>query len=620
MLRFFETAIDPFREHDPSMPPPSLIGYYGRFCRQVWPFLAAMLAISLVIALIEVTILRSVGALVDILRETNRNDLLQAHGRQFLAIALLILIGRPLASFTHDLVVQQAIAPGMTNLIRWQTHRYVLRQTVTYFANDFAGRIASNIVQAAASLRESVVQIIDALWFVTVFAVSALIVFAGTNWRLACPLALWIGGYVAAMAFFVPRIRRRSEELAHMRATVTGRIVDSYANIQTVKLFAHHEREDEHAREALADHTAAFHRQTRLITFLNLTVSASNNVLLISVGALAVWLWTHGAVTLGDIAIATGLALRVVTMSGWVMWTAIGVFDNIGQVQEGMRTIARPRALSDRVDARPLSASKGAIRFENVRFHYGKAGGVIDDLSFTIAPGEKVGLVGRSGAGKSTLVNLLLRFYDVEGGRILIDGQDIATATQDTLRQQIGMVTQDTSLLHRSIGENIRYGRPDASDEAMIAAARQAHAHDFIMGLIDPDGRKGYDTLVGERGVKLSGGQRQRIAIARVLLKDAPILVLDEATSALDSEVEAAIQENFQPLMAGKTVIAIAHRLSTIAAMDRLIVLEDGAIVETGAHRQLLAHGGIYAALWRRQSGGFLDAHAASREDDEIVA
>ena len=620
MLRFFETAIDPFREHDPSMPPSSLIGYYGRFCRQVWPFLAAMLAISLVIALIEVTILRSVGALVDILRETNPNDLLQAHGRQFLAIALLILVGRPLASFTHDLVVQQAIAPGMTNLIRWQTHRYVLRQTVTYFANDFAGRIASNIVQAAASLRESVVQIIDALWFVTVFAVSALIVFAGTNWRLACPLALWIGGYVAAMAFFVPRIRRRSEELAHMRATVTGRIVDSYANIQTVKLFAHHEREDEHAREALADHTAAFHRQTRLITFLNLTVSASNNVLLVSVGALAVWLWTHGAVTLGDIAIATGLALRVVTMSGWVMWTAIGVFDNIGQVQEGMRTIARPRALSDRVDARPLSASKGAIRFENVQFHYGKAGGVIDDLSFTIAPGEKVGLVGRSGAGKSTLVNLLLRFYDVEGGRILIDGQDIATATQDTLRQQIGMVTQDTSLLHRSIGENIRYGRPDASDEAMIAAARQAHAHDFIMGLIDPDGRKGYETLVGERGVKLSGGQRQRIAIARVLLKDAPILVLDEATSALDSEVEAAIQENFQPLMAGKTVIAIAHRLSTIAAMDRLIVLEDGAIVETGAHRQLLAHGGIYAALWRRQSGGFLDAHAASREDDEIVA
>jgi ATP-binding cassette subfamily B multidrug efflux pump len=396
-----------------------------------------------------------------------------------------------------------------------------------------------------------------------------------------------------------------------MRATVTGRIVDSYTNIQTVKFFAHLEREDEHAREALADHTEAFHRQTRLITLLNLTVSVSNSVLLVSVGTLAVWLWTQGAVSLGDIAVATGLALRVALMSGWVMWTSIGIFDNIGQVQEGMRTIARPRALVDGADARPLAVPRGAIRFENVRFHYGKDGGVIDDLSFAISPGEKVGLVGRSGAGKSTLVNLLLRFYDVEGGRILIDGQDIAATTQESLRRQIGMVTQDKSLLHRSIGENILYGRPDATPEAMVAAARQAHAHDFVMGLTDPDGRKGYDTLVGERGVKLSGGQRQRIAIARVLLKNAPILVLDEATSALDSEVEAAIQENFQTLMQGKTVIAIAHRLSTIAAMDRLIVLEDGDIAETGTHQELLSRGGIYAALWRRQSGGFLDARAA---------
>ena len=611
MLRFFETSIDPFRDHDASMPPASLIGYYGRYCRQVWPFLAALLTIGLIIALIEVTILRFIGALVDMLRATRPDDVLQAHGGQFLAMALLILIGRPLASFTHDLVVQQAIAPGMTNLIRWQTHRYVLRQSLAYFANDFAGRIASNIVQSAASLRDSVVQIIDALWFVTVFAVTSLVIFAGTDWRLACPLALWIAGYLAALSFFVPKIRRRSEALAHMRATLTGRIVDSYTNIQTVKLFAHLEREDEHAKQALIDHTAAFHRQTRLITFLNLTVSISNSVLLVTVGVIAVWLWTRGAVTLGDIAITTGLALRVVLMSGWVMWTSIGIFDNVGQVQEGMRTIARPRALVDRVDARPLSAPKGAIRFENVRFHYGKAGGVIDNLSFTIAPGEKVGLVGRSGAGKSTLVNLLLRFYDVEGGRILIDGQDIARVTQESLRQQIGMVTQDTSLLHRSIGENIRYGQPDATDEAVIAAARQAHAHDFVMGLTDPDGRKGYDTLVGERGVKLSGGQRQRIAIARVLLKDAPILVLDEATSALDSEVEAAIQENFQTLMEGKTVIAIAHRLSTIAAMDRLIVIEDGEIAETGTHQELLARGEIYATLWRRQSGGFLDAHAA---------
>jgi ATP-binding cassette subfamily B multidrug efflux pump len=555
--------------------------------------------------------LRFIGALVDMLRATSPQQVLRDDGASFAIMAAVVLVARPMAGLLHDLLTQQAIAPGLTNLVRWQAHRYVLRQSLNYFANDFAGRIASNIVQTGPSIRESIVQAIDALWFVAIFSVSALVIFAQADWRLACPLALWILAYVGALGYFVPQIRRRSEDLAHRRATVTGRIVDSYANVQTVKLFAHLEREDQHAREALTEHLGSFQRQTRLITALNATVSVLNSVLIVGTGSLAIELWIRGAVTLGDIALAAGLAIRIANMSGWIMWVSIGIFDNVGQVQEGMRTIARPHGLVDAPAAPALLAGRGGIRFENVRFHYGKQGGVIDDLSLSIAPGEKVGLVGRSGAGKSTLVNLMLRFWDVEAGRILIDGQDIARVTQDSLRQQIGMVTQETSLLHRSIAENIRYGRPEASMAAVVAAARQAHADGFIAALADPLGRGGYDAEVGERGVKLSGGQRQRIAIARVLLKNAPILILDEATSALDSEVEAAIQESLYELMAGKTVIAIAHRLSTIAAMDRLIVLDKGAIVETGSHDELLARDGLYAALWRRQSGGFLRMDAA---------
>jgi len=606
MFRKFESLIDVFRAHDETQPPAALIGYYWRYCRQTWPFLAALMLTGLFTSLIEVSILRFVGEIVDLLRQTTPERLLEDDGRLFLFMGLVILLLRPLAQLAHDLLVQQTIAPGMTNLVRWQTHRYVLRQSLTYFANDFAGRIASNIVQSAASLRDSTVQVIDALWFVTIFSVSALAILAQADWRLTLPLAAWIVVYVAILAAFVPRIRQRSEILAHRRAVLTGRIVDSYTNIQAVKLFAHLEREDENAREALKAHTDDFQRQTRLITLMNLCVSSSNGALVIATGAVSIWLWTQGLTTLGQIAVAAGLAIRITTMSGWVMWTSIGIFDNVGQVQEGIRTIARPQTLVDAKDAAELRADKGEIRFEKVRFHYGRKGGVIDDLSFTIAPGEKVGLVGRSGAGKSTLVNLLLRFYDVESGRVLIDGQDVARVTQDSLRRQVGMVTQDTSLLHRSIADNILYGRPDAPREAMIAAAERAHAHAFVMGLADSEGRRGYDTLVGERGVKLSGGQRQRIAIARVLLKNAPILVLDEATSALDSEVEAAIQESLYSLMEGKTVIAIAHRLSTIAAMDRLIVLDCGQIVETGTHRELLERDGLYASLWRRQSGGFL--------------
>ncbi len=608
MFRRFETLIDPFRPHDDSMPPPTLVAFYWRYCRQVWPYLLALMAIGLVVSLIEIAMLRYIGSIVDLLKATSPQQVMADYGTTFIWMGAVILIARPLAQIMHDLLNQQAIAPSFTNLIRWQTHHYVMRQSITFFANDFAGRIASKIVQTGPALRESVTQVIDALWFVTIFAGSALVIFWQVDWRLAVPLSLWIIAYVTTLSWYVPRIRDRATLMSEIRSVVTGRIVDSYTNVQTVKLFAHPDREDDYAREALVEHTETFRSETRLITAMNATVSCLNGLLVVGTGALAIWLWSWDGITLGAIAVASGLAIRITNMSGWIMWVSIAIFEQMGTVQEGLETIARPYALLDKPGARDLAVRAGEIRFEKVRFHYGKTGGIIEDLSLTIAPGEKVGLVGRSGAGKSTLVNLLLRFYDVEGGAIRIDGSDIADVTQDSIRRQIGLVTQDTSLLHRSVRDNIRYGQPDASEAAIVEAARQAHSLDFIAGLSDPHGRIGLDAHVGERGVKLSGGQRQRIAIARVLLKDAPILILDEATSALDSEVEAAIQESFFRLMAGKTVIAIAHRLSTIAAMDRLIVLDKGAVVETGRHDELLRAGGLYASLWHRQSGGFLDA------------
>jgi ATP-binding cassette, subfamily B, multidrug efflux pump len=620
MFHWFESRIDAFPALPPERPPGTLLAYYVYFIRPVWPAFAALLVAGLLGSLIEVALMTFVGDLVDLMRAAQSpTTFISAHGTTLLWMALVAVLARPLVSTAHDLIKNQIISAPVTNRVRWLTHRYVLRQSLGFFQNDFAGRVANKIMQGAPALRDSVVQLIDAIWYAAVQWLGAAVIFAAADWRLLIPLLLWLAAYLVALWHFVPLIKERSTQAAEARSMLVGRIVDSYTNILTVKLFAHAEREDTYARSALQEQMGKWQASLRVQTAMELVLYALNGVLIVGASGVAIWLWSQDLVSIGAIAVVSGLVMRIVAMSGWILWVVAGIFENMGVVQEGMETISRATVVVDRADSKPLLVDAGEIRFENISFHYGESsgagtirpGGVIHDLSLTIAPGEKVGLVGRSGAGKSTLVNLLLRFYDLEVGRILIDGQDIARVTQDSLRAQIGMVTQDTSLLHRSVRDNILYGRPDAGEAAVAAAARKAQAVEFIDRLQDMKGRHAYSAHVGERGVKLSGGQRQRIAIARVLLKDAPILVLDEATSALDSEVEAAIQEQLYNLMAGKTVIAIAHRLSTIAAMDRLVVMDDGRIVETGRHAELLQRGGIYAALWARQSGGFLAREAA---------
>ncbi len=612
MFRWFETRINAFPEDVPQQPPNRLPAFYWHFIRPVWPAFSLLLVVGLAGSLIEVALYAFIGDVVDRMREApSPETFITDNGAMLLVMAFVALVLRPLVSTAHDLTKNQMIAGPVNTRVRWQSHRYVLRQSLGFFQNDFAGRVAAKVLQTGHALRESVVQVIDGLWFAVVHWGAALVLFADADARLVIPLLVWLAAYAVTIWYFVPRIQRLSYNASEARSVLTGRVVDSYTNILTVKLFAHAEREDESARLALQNHLDRHQESQRNLTCMEFVLYSINGALMVSATGLAIWLWTNGAVTIGAVALTTALVIRLIGMSGWILTTVASVFESIGTVEEGMETISRPVDVVDRPGAKPLVVSKGEIRFDDVSFHYGKDGGVIDRLSLRIAPGEKVGLVGRSGAGKSTLVNLLLRFYDVEGGRILIDGQDIAHVTQDSLRAQIGMVTQDTSLLHRSVMENILYGRPDAGEAAAIAAARKAHAHDFIAGLRDARGRAGYDAQVGERGVKLSGGQRQRVAIARVLLKNAPILILDEATSALDSEVESAIQEQLYNLMEGKTVIAIAHRLSTIAAMDRLVIMDEGRIVEQGSHGELLARGGLYAELWARQSGGFLAKEAA---------
>ena len=608
MLRWFESRLDPYPGGDPVEPPKGLLAFCLHYSHGAKRWLALMAVAAAAVAIGEIIIFGFIGDVVNWLAGANPDTFLQTDGWKLALMGAMIVIVLPGAALISTLTMHQTLLGNFPQRIRWMSHRYLIRQSMSYFQDEFAGRIGAKLMQTSLAVREVVMKLLDMLVYVVVYFTGAVVLAASADWRLAIPFLVWLVAYVSMMIYFIPRMGKISQAQADARSMMTGRIVDSYTNIATVKLFSHSNREESYAREAMDEFLDTVYRQMRLFTVLNMLVLWSNALLLFAVGATGIWLWMGGLMTPGALAVSLGLVMRFQGMSQWVMWEMSSLFENIGTVKDGISSISLPRVVSDARDAQAIGKVTGDIKFENVSFHYGKKAGVIEDLNLHIRPGEKIGLVGRSGAGKSTMVNLLLRFYDRADGRILVDGHDIARVTQDSLRANIGVVTQDTSLLHRSVRDNILYGRPDATEEMMREAADLAEATSFIEGLSDPSGRKGFDAHVGERGVKLSGGQRQRIAIARVLLKNAPILVLDEATSALDSEVEAAIQGQLQLLMKGKTVIAIAHRLSTIAMMDRLVVLDKGRIVEQGTHGELVDSGGIYSQLWHRQSGGFIDA------------
>jgi ATP-binding cassette, subfamily B, multidrug efflux pump len=614
MFKPFERYLQPTAVPEHPEPPAHLLAFLWHFARQAKGLFIALFAVEFFVALTDSAVPWFMGRIVTLVTTIAPERFLAETWPWLVGMALVVLIARPGIVMLRYLITNQAIAAPFTGLIRWQSHFHVVRQSWAFFQNDFAGRISNRVMQTGPAVRQTLVASVTALWYVLVYGITALVMTAAVDAWLTVPILGWFAGYIALLWYFVPRLRDRSKISSEARSALVGRIVDSYTNILTVKLFARPRDEDNYVRDAVQRHTDVFLRAQRLLTMFGTLLNVLNALLIAGAGAIAIALWLNGAVEVGTIAMVLPLTLQLTNMSRQIAVQITDLFEEIGIVQEGMITIAKPLQLVDSAEAKSLDVREGKITFEDVRFGYGRETGVLDGFSLTVRPGEKIGLVGRSGAGKSTVVNLLLRFFDLEGGRILIDGQDISHTTQESLRAQISVVTQDTSLLHRSIRENIRYGRPEASEAEIVTAAKLAHAEEFIHQLEDWRGRLGYDAQVGERGVKLSGGQRQRIAIARVILKNAPILVLDEATSALDSEIEAAIQQSLDTLMAGKTVIAIAHRLSTIARMDRLVVLDRGHIVEQGTHEQLLRANGHYAALWHRQSGGFIDAGMQAAE------
>lgn len=606
MFLFFESLIKPFPPQEPQEPPKTLYAFCRHYAKGTEVFLLGMAIFTGLIAVMEVSLFAFLGNLVDSLNQHTPQTLWAEARTDLIWMGFIVLVALPVCVLLHSLLMHQTLLANFPMRIRWQAHRYLLGQSFQFYQNEFAGRIATKVMQTALAVRETIMKLLDVLLYVFVYFTGILVLAASLDYRLALPLIVWLLAYSGLLYYFLPRLTKISAKQADARSDMTGRLVDTYTNISTVKLFSHSNREAAYAKKGMEYFISTVHPQMRLATLLSSGVWIINALLIFSVAALSIWLWSNLAITTGAIAAAVGLVLRLNGMAQWIMWEVSALFENMGTARDGLNTLSAKREVQDKPGAPALIINNSSIDFESVRFNYGKGDGLIENFTLHINAGEKIGLVGRSGAGKSTLVNLLLRFHDIEAGKILVDNQNIADIQQESLRAQIGMVTQDTSLLHRSIRDNLLYGKPDATEEEMICAAKQAEAHEFILGLKDNLGRTGYDAHVGERGIKLSGGQRQRIAIARVLIKNAPILIMDEATSALDSEVEAAIQMNLNTLMQGKTVIAIAHRLSTIAALDRLIVLDQGKIIEEGTHNELIARNGVYAHLWAHQSGGFL--------------